>query len=222
MMLENQNMNQNMNQKLLVLVGSPRRDGNSAALAAAVKRGAEKKGTQVALHFVDDFISSFLHDCRICRLPSGECSIQDNYESLIMGEFVPADGVVFCSPIYWYGLSAQMKAFFDRLFCYYAASYKNSSVISEGMSNKRIGLTLASEETYPGAALGIIHQIQEYARYTHSEFVGAVRGVGNSRGEVALDIQSPLMAAEQLGYDIFERKYSDYQKDSVRSTKVWS
>lgn len=213
---------ENRMQKLLVLVGSPRRNGNSAAMAAAVKRGAEEKGTQVALHFVDDFISSFLHDCRSCRLPSGECSIQDHYETLLMEEFIPADGVVFCSPIYWYGLSAQMKAFFDRLFCYYAASYKDSAVVMEGVSNKRIGLTLASEETYPGAALGIIHQVQEYARYTHSEFVGVVRGVGNSRGEVAQDIQSPLLAAEQMGRDFFERKYSDYQMDSVRSGKVWS
>lgn len=37
------------------------------------------------------------------------------------------------------------------------------------MTHKCIGLVLASEQTYPGASLGIIHQIQEYARYTHSD-----------------------------------------------------
>ena len=49
------------------------------------------------------------------------------------------------------------------------------------MQGKRLGLAVASEETYPGAALGIVHQIQEFARYTHSDFVGFVHGAGNSR-----------------------------------------
>jgi multimeric flavodoxin WrbA len=61
--------------KLLILVGSPRRTGNAATLAEAVQRGAAASGTQVSLHFVDDFIASFLRDCRTCRLPSGECAI---------------------------------------------------------------------------------------------------------------------------------------------------
>ncbi len=170
--------------KLLVLVGSPRRAGNSAALAAAVQRGAAQAGTEVVLRFIDDFVTSFLRDCRACRLPDGECGIADRFRPLFFDDFLPADGVVFCSPVYWYGLSAQVKAFFDRTFCYYAASYPGSARVIEQMSGKRIGLALASEETYPGASLGIIHQIQEYSRYTHSEFVGVVRGIGNSRNEV--------------------------------------
>jgi len=44
--------------KLLILVGSPRRTGNSATLAEAVQRGAEAAGTEVLLRFIDDFIRS--------------------------------------------------------------------------------------------------------------------------------------------------------------------
>jgi multimeric flavodoxin WrbA len=178
--------------KLLILVGSPRCAGNSATLATAVQRGAEATGVQVALRFVDDFIASFLRDCRACRLPSGECAIADHFRTLLFEDFLPAQGVIFCSPVYWYGLSAQMKAFFDRTVCYYAASYPDSARVIAGMSQKRIGLVLASEETYPGASLGIVHQMQEFACYTHSEFVGVVRGIGNSRGEVAHDPGDPF------------------------------
>lgn len=208
-------------QNLLILVGSPRRAGNSATLATAVQRGAEQSGAQVKLRFIDDSISSFLRDCRTCRLQSGECSITDGFRSLFFDDFLPANGVVFCSPVYWYGLSAQTKAFFDRTFCYYAASYPDSARVIERMSRKRIGLVLASEETYPGASLGIIHQIQEYSRYTHSQFVGVVRGVGNSRGEVARDPNEPTLAAEQLGREIFDRRYSDFRLDTQRSGRVW-
>ena len=207
--------------KLLVLIGSPRRTGNSASLALAVQRGAEENGSSVSVRFIDDFVSNFLRDCRACRQPDGECAINDRFRSLFFDDFLPAEGVVFCSPVYWYGLSAQTKAFFDRTFCYYAASYPASAQVIEQMSRKRIGLVLASEETYPGASLGIIHQIQEYARYTHSEFVGVVRGVGNSRGEVTKDPSAPLLAAEQLGREIFQRSYSDFRLDTQRSGKVW-
>jgi multimeric flavodoxin WrbA len=157
----------------------------------------------------------------LCRLPNGECSIADKFRTLFFEDFIPAQGVIFCSPVYWYGLSAQTKAFFDRTFCYYAASYRDSARVIDGMSRKRIGLVLTAEETYPGAYLGIVHQIQEYSRYAHSELVGVVRGVGNSRGEAARDPGDPILAAEQLGREIFERKYSDFRIDTQRSGRVW-
>jgi multimeric flavodoxin WrbA len=217
----NQDTEMTESQRLLILVGSPRRAGNSATLAKAVQRGAEATGAQVALRFVDDFISSFLRDCRTCRLRNGECSIADRFRTLFFEDFIPAQGVIICSPVYWYGLSAQTKAFFDRTFCYYAASHPDSARILDGMSRKRIGLVLTSEETYPGASLGIVHQIQEFSRYTHSEFVGVVCGIGNSRGEVTRDPSDPAIAAEELGREIFERKYSDYRIDTQRSARVW-
>ncbi|MBB6673693.1 flavodoxin family protein [Cohnella nanjingensis] len=207
--------------QLLVLVGSPRRDGNSASLADAVRRGAAEGGAQVKLRFLDDYIAGFLRDCRTCRLPNGECGIEDRFRTLFLEDFLPAQGVVFCSPVYWYGLSAQTKAWFDRTFCYYAASYPDSEQVIRGMTGKRIGLALASEETYPGASLGIVHQVQEYARYTHSEFVGFVRGVGNRRGEVARDPGFPAADAERLGREFFARRYTDYRLDTPRSGSAW-
>ena len=207
--------------KLLVLIGSHRRAGNSATLAKAVERSAEATGAQVSLRFVDDFISSFLRDCRLCRLPSGKCAIPDQFHTLFFEDFILAQGLIFCSPVYWYGLSAQMRAFFDSTFCYYAASYPDSPQVIDGMSHKRIGLVLPSEETYPGASLGIVHQIQEFSCYTHSEFVGVVRAVGNSRGEVIRDPGDPILAAEQLGRQIFEREYSDYRLDTQQTGRVW-
>ncbi|GGD55608.1 hypothetical protein GCM10010911_11650 [Paenibacillus nasutitermitis] len=89
------------------------------------------------------------------------------------------------------------------------------------MSAKRIGLVLSSEETYPGAALGITHQIQEFSRYTRSEFIGVVRGVGNSRGEVESDPSLPVAAAVRLGQQFFELNYTDYNMNTVRSSRVW-
>jgi multimeric flavodoxin WrbA len=207
--------------KVLVLVGSPRRNGNSATLAEAAAQGAQAAGADVSLRFVDDHIQSFLRDCRSCRQPNGECGIADGYRRLFFEDFLPAHGVIVCSPVYWYGLSAQAKAFFDRTFCYYAASYPRSAEVIGAMSRKRLGLVLASEETYPGARLGIVHQMQEYARYTHSELVGIVHGVGNSRGEVVRDPARPVGEAERLGRELFTGRYTDYRLDTPRSGRIW-
>jgi multimeric flavodoxin WrbA len=211
----------NKMKELLIVVGSPRRDGNSAMLAEAVSRGGQEAGTSVRLRFVDDFITGFLRDCRKCRLPNGECAISDHYSTLFFKDYLVCDGVVFCSPVYWYGLSAQIKAFFDRSFCYYAASYPSSAQVIDRMSCKRIGLVLVSEETYPSATLGVIHQIQEFSRYTHAQFVGVIRGIGNSRGDVLHDPCCPVHMAEKLGRDFFELHYSDYCLDTPRGGRVW-
>lgn len=208
-------------QRLLILVGSPRRNGNSATLAESVRVGAESAGSRVTVRHLDDHLGAFLRDCRICRREDGECSIEDGFRKLFFEDFLPADGVVFCSPIYWYGLSAQTKVFFDRTFCYYAASYPESAAVIRRMSRKRIGLVLASEETYPGAALGIVHQVQEYSRYTRSDFVGLVRGIGNRRGEVTADPGDAVAEAARLGLEFFQRKCTDYHLDTERAAGVW-
>lgn len=201
--------------RLLILVGSPRRDGNSAALGAAAQRGAEAAGTSATLLFLDDYIQGFLPDLRHGPAPD------DRYAELFLEHFLPSDGTLVCTPIYWYGMSAQTKAFFDRSFSHYAGEGPEPARVKARMAGKRLGLAVASEETYPGAALGIVHQIQEYARYTHSDFVGYVHGAGNLRGEVAADPRRPLDAAARLGADFFTYKYSDYRLETPRARNVW-
>lgn len=207
--------------RVLVLKGSPRVNGNSSAMADAFATGASGAGHDVDVVRLDDCIAAFLRDCRQCRRPDGSCAIDDGYASLFQDHFLPASAVAFATPIYWYGMSAQTKAFFDRTFCYYAASHPRSAENIRGMMHKRLALLLSSEETYPGATLGIVHQIQEYGRYTHSELVGVVHGRGNRRGEVSRDPGEPLAQARQLGATIFSATYSDYRIDTVRDGAVW-
>ena len=112
--------------KALVLSSSPRRDGNSAMLAQAVRDGLVEAGHEAEFVYASDFLNSFLRDCRQCRLADGECAIGDGFRSVFLKSYLPAQGFIAATPIYWYGVSAQLKAFFDRAFCYYAASYPRS------------------------------------------------------------------------------------------------
>jgi multimeric flavodoxin WrbA len=206
---------------VLVVNASPRRDGNSARLAASSAAGAREAGHSVDVVHLDDHVRHFLRDCRRCRGADGRCTIDDGYERLLRDRVLPADAIVLATPLYWYGVSGQLKTFFDRMFCFIAASQPDAERFVAGLAEKRLAVLIASEETYPGAVLGLVHQIQEYARYTHSALVGVVRGVGNRRGDVELDPSDPLAAARELGRTLADRRGTDYRIDTDRPGSTW-
>ncbi len=208
--------------KALVLSSSPRRNGNSALLARAVSEGLIEAGHETEFVYADDVLNGFLRDCRTCRRPDGECSIADGFRSVFLDHYLPADGFIAATPIYWYGTSAQLKAFLDRTFCYYASSYPRSQEVISGMQGKRIGLVLSSEETFPMVSGAVICQIQEFSRYTRSTFVGVVHGYGNARGDVLRDPNEPVEMARRFGHEFFTRHATDYQIDTIRSPRMWS
>ncbi|MEM1362956.1 MAG: flavodoxin family protein [Pseudomonadota bacterium] len=207
--------------KTLVLCSSPRRNSNSTLLAKEVAVGLEETGHEVILRDLNTFLGGFLGDCRQCRLADGSCAIKDRYRELFFNDFLPAEGLIVATPIYWYGMSAQLKAFFDRMFCYVAASHPASEHVLTEIQGKRIGLVLSSEETFPTVSGGIVHQLQEYSRYTSSTFVGAVHGYGNAGGEVARDPRDPISAARRFGQKFFTTHATDYRIDTPRSGTMW-
>ena len=207
--------------EVLGLSASPRRDGNSFLLAEAAVDGARDAGHRAELVHVDDHVRHFLRDCRRCRDENGRCTIDDGFESLLRERVLPAEAIILGTPLYWYGVSGQLKTFLDRIFCYIAASEPEADLFVEGLMGKRFALMIASEESYPGAALGVIHEIQEYARYTHSAFVGVVQGIGNKRRDVVLDPSEPLERARDLGRRLGELRSTDYRLDTERPSSTW-
>lgn len=207
--------------KVVLLNASPRRNGNSAEMAAAAARGATSAGHQVESLFLSDHVEGMLSDCRLCRDVTGACSIKDGYERLLVDHIVPADALILATPLHYYGMTGRLKSFIDRLFCYTSNSAPDGERVRDALPGKRLGLIVSCEETYSGATLGLVAQVQELARYNRQEFVGVVVGVGNSRGEVGLDPSRPLDRAEDLGRRLFTSPVTDYRLDTPRSNRVW-
>lgn len=207
--------------RVLALNASPRRDGNSSHLLGAAVDGATAAGAEVTSVFLADRVSGVLDDCRACRGSDGRCTIPDGYESLMLDHVVPADGLLIATPLHYYGMSARLKAFFDRMFCYTSGAAPEADRVLSALPGKRIGLLVASEETYPSAPLGLVHQVQEIARYNRQHLVGVVYGHGNSRGDVARDPRRPLDQATELGRTLFTAPANDYRFDTPRAHSVW-
>lgn len=99
--------------KVLILSGSPRKNGNSAALCREFARGAEESGNQVELVFLRDKKIGYCQACYYCKNHDGVCIIKDDMAE-ILEKMNAADIIVMASPVYFYSVDAQMKALIDR------------------------------------------------------------------------------------------------------------
>jgi hypothetical protein len=118
-------------------------------------------------------------------------------------------------------MSGLLKTFFDRIFCYTASRAPSAEQVSAALPGKLIGLLVACKESYRGATLGLVAQVQELTRYNGQDLVGVVVGIGNSRREVQSDPARPLEAAAELGRRLFDIRVTDYRHDTDRANRVW-
>ncbi len=98
---------------VLILAGSPRKKGNSAALCRMFAQGAEEAGSKVETIFLRDKKIGFCLACYHCRDHGGVCAIKDDMAE-ILDKMNAADVIVMASPVYFYSVDAQMKALIDR------------------------------------------------------------------------------------------------------------
>ncbi|HIW79286.1 MAG TPA: flavodoxin family protein [Candidatus Bilophila faecipullorum] len=105
-----------MSKKILVLNGSPRPHGNTAALIDAFIAGAQEAGHSVTRF---DLQKMNIHPCLGClgggKNPDSPCTQKDDMYH-IYPAYKEADILVFASPMYYWSISAQLKAALDRLF----------------------------------------------------------------------------------------------------------
>lgn len=105
---------ENTKMNILVLTGSPRKDGNSNFLATEFMRGAKEAGHEVVRF---DAAQSNVHPCIACNKcgMDGPCIFKDDFET-VRENIIPADAVVLATPMYYFGISAQLKTVIDRFY----------------------------------------------------------------------------------------------------------
>ena len=105
-----------MGKKIIVLNGSPRKNGNTSALVKAFRDGAESAGHSVTEFWLGGMK---INGCRGCcaggKNPESPCVQKDDMERIYLA-YKEADVVVLASPLYYWTISGQLKCAFDRLF----------------------------------------------------------------------------------------------------------
>ena len=100
--------------KVLILSGSPRKDGNSDLLCSEFMRGAQESGNEVQKIFVRSKKIVPCNACYYCRDHGGKCALNDDM-SEILDAMQAADVIVMASPVYFYSIDAQMKIIIEDI-----------------------------------------------------------------------------------------------------------
>jgi multimeric flavodoxin WrbA len=130
--------------KVLVILGSPRRKGNSQTLAEAVIGGLqERQDCAVEYVYLHGLKLSPCHGCGGCE-KTGQCVVKDDMTELYE-KVDQADILILVTPVYFYGPSAQIKAFIDRFQARWSRKYLLNQPCRPG-ENRR-GYLLATAAT---------------------------------------------------------------------------
>ena len=113
--------------KIVVLQGSPNKKGSTFILADCFRQGAEDAGHTVEMI---DVAHAKIHPCTGCIHCGyeGPCVQKDDVEE-IRKKILGADMLVFATPLYYYGMSAQLKILIDR-FCAFNSSMQRKHMKS--------------------------------------------------------------------------------------------
>ena len=110
-----------MAKHILVISGSPKKDGNTALLVEWFAQGARSVGSSVEIIRAADLKHKVVGciSCRVCQKKAAyRCVIKDEVSDCV-ARFIQADVIVMASPLYFYGASSQLKAVMDRMFSLY-------------------------------------------------------------------------------------------------------
>ena len=99
--------------KVLILSGSPRKGGNSDILCDEFAKGALAAGNEVEKIFVSEKKIAMCKGCYFCNEHGGRCVFNDDMGDILQ-KIIDCDVLVLSSPVYFYSISAQLKAVIDR------------------------------------------------------------------------------------------------------------
>lgn len=179
--------------KILAIVGSPRLKGNTnylvdQALGEAAKLGAQTEKVVLSQYKVNPCLGHA--DCA-----SFDSCQQKDDAGWILDRFREADGVILATPVYWYNVSAQMKAFIDRNYFPYKHDQEYRA--------RAVGIIVVAEMEAIEDTLHTLKQFVDYVFDVVEDRIFIASGYALLPGEVKDNL--PLVEeARRLGRQMVE------------------
>ena len=159
---------------ILILSGSPRKGGNTDLLVEAFVKGASQKHHVEVMSVLDYKVNPCM-GCNACFKSKDNTCAQKDDMAIIYEKMSQADMLVIASPVYFYGLSAQLKAVIDRFH----------NPIRDTFHIKKTALLLVGAASLPELFDGILAQYRLCLNFFKLENAGRVlvRGV-KDKGDI--------------------------------------
>lgn len=184
---------------ILIFNGSPRKGGNTDILIDKINQGIEDQGYTAETITIPKLDIHPCIGCGNCE-KTGDCIFKDDMVELYE-KIGKANRVIICSPIYFYGVTAQAKLFIDRLQALWSRKFILGQIRlgREQLKGYYVGVAATSGgKIFEGAALTVRYAYDAMDFNYSGEYL--VRGI-DSRGEIGTH-QDHLEGAVQFGRDI--------------------
>lgn len=149
--------------RIVVLSGSPRKNGNTELLVNSFVEGAGIHN-EVEVISIREYKVNYCIGCNACRNNSEKKCFQNDDMKIVFDKLSNADILVIASPVYFYGISAQLKAMIDRFH----------SPERNGIGINGLALLLVGADTIPNLFDSIKSQYQLTLEYFHLKDYGMV------------------------------------------------
>lgn len=181
--------------KIIVILGSPRKNGNSAILAGRIADGARDNGAETEEIFLQDLKIGACKGCNACQKNSSrKCIIMDDMDK-IYPVLEEADAFILATPVYWCSMSAQLKTFIDRTY-----PLVDMKTFSSVFTGRKIALALsyADPDVLTSGAMNVVRTFQDILNFSKGECIGVLHGSAYGAGDIKAD-KKLLDAAYETG-----------------------
>ena len=176
--------------KILAIVGSPRKGGNTDILVDKILKVAAKSNHEYEkLYLYKNKISPCI-DCRRCKKDDYTCKTDDDMQG-IYTKMDETDLIIFGTPNYWFGPSAKTKLLIDRMRPY---------VSNKKLKGKKAVLVVSAADG-PQACGPLVEMFRMSFKYLDIEFAGQVLGTAYEKREILSD-QKALKQAYEIGVSL--------------------
>lgn len=184
---------------VLGIMGSPRRQGNTDIIIDAALKGANAGGAATEKI---DVCSLRIHPCIECYscLKEGICSIRDDMD-VIYKKLLSADRIIVASPMFFYGVSAQLKGLIDRCQALWARKYVLKQTFPIGRKGAFIAVGATKGEKLFDGSIMVIRYFFKTLDIAYADEL-LIRGV-DAKGEIQ-NHPSALADAYNLGKRLTE------------------
>lgn len=185
--------------KIVGLVGSPRKEGNTDTLLQKALEGAKSQGAETTILYLNELNIRGCQACYACK-KTGHCVVDDDMKK-VYETINESDGIILGSPVYFGRLTAQTALFMDRLYAYLKPDFTNSLA-----AGKKITLVFTQNQPDANLYAGLVNSTAQVLTRIGFE-TGPKPLVGTGLGSVgaALEKEEYLQSAFALGKELVNR-----------------
>jgi len=187
--------------KVVIIFGSPRKNGNTMALVKETQRGLNDAGIESEIFYLNDIKARGCQGCYYCKKNDTDiCCLKDDMNK-IHEAMKTSDGIIVASPIYFFDVTSQTRLWLDRLF-----PFIDINLNSKLPKGKKAGFIFTQNQANAEFFKSHIKDFEKALNVVGYEIRGEVLGVNLDMGSKAPVSERPelMKSAYELGKNLLK------------------